>query len=173
MKLHAAESDDEILRAALKAALLAVYNNQTINQTISYSYSKKIDYGIGSFTISKTFTYKINQTVISPITAATVKTAADNVDKIPAAYTIQLNASAIVNALPTEEAITKAKQDVANGLTQVPAFEGAGYSVSDGGSPTAYILLSGKKYEVGFNLLDPKSVQDNIIKLITGTVVGG
>ena len=171
MKTHAAEVDDATLRAQLKASLLDVYSRQTIVKTISYTYSKKIDYGVGSFTISKTFSYSINQTVIPPADAALIKTAADNVDTIPGAYTVMIDTQTIVDSLPVESAISQAKQDVQNGLRQVPSFDGAGYSVSSSGSQSAYIVLSGQKQVVQFNLLDPVNAAADIIRAITNTVI--
>ena len=79
-----------------------------------------------------------------------------------------INAQDYVNSLPVEDALAQARRELENDLAQLPSFDGAGYTATDGSAPTAYILLSGKKYEVEFNLLDPESIQDNIIKLITG-----
>ena len=68
-----------------------------------------------------------------------IQTAANNVDKIPGAYTVKVNAQTIVDNLPTEQAINTAKQNVQSGLAQVPSFDGAGYSVKQDGTKTAYI----------------------------------
>lgn len=172
LKVRANEVDNEALRAALKSILLTVYNNRIFDRTFSYTYSKTIDYGLGSFTINKTISHRVNQAVIPSAEAALVLLAANKVDNIPGAYAIVINIGDIIDSLPTEEAINKARQEVQDGLAQIPSFDGAGYSVTADGIQTGYIILDGKKEEIEFNPLDPLTVAGNIIEYITLGLIG-
>ncbi len=171
LKIRANEVDDEALRAALQSILLTVYNNRTFDRTFSYTYSRTIDYGIGSFTIRRTFSHRVNQTVIPAGEAELIRTAADNVDDIPGAYEFMINTQQIVDSFPTEQVIEEARQQVQEGLSQVPSFDGAGYRVTADGGSTAYIILDGENQEVQFNLLDAGSVAENIINHITNRLI--
>jgi hypothetical protein len=176
LKVHAAEADAASLRQQLKNTLLQVYGMQKINKVVNYSYSYSKDFkvlGKVVYTLKINYSnkYTIRRTLIPPADAAIIKTAADNVDTIPAAYTVMLNAHDIVNSLPTESAIDQAKQEVQQGLTKVPSFDGVGFSKTKGGPQTAYIILSGKKYAVEFNLLDPINAVPNIIGMISSVTI--
>ena len=171
MKRRANEVDDESLRIALKTILLRVYNNRRFNRTFSYAFSRTIDYGVGSFTISRTFSHNVNQNVMTPVEAALVNSAADKVDNISSTQQIMISAQQVVEAAPTEQAITQAKQEVNDGLEQIPTFDGAGYSVTGDGVLTSYIILDGERKEITFNLLDPDAVYDDIINFISLSII--
>lgn len=179
MKQYASQADDATIRAALKSALLTAYDNRTININYSYAYKKSIsgnytyllvDYP-WSGTISKTFTVNKSFAVLTPAQADMLKTAADNVDKIPGAYTVMIDTQTIVNSLPTESAISQVRQEVQSGVAQVPTFGGAGYHAGMDVTRTAYVILNDKPVEVTFNLLDPATAADDILRLITQTTI--
>lgn len=169
------KADDESLRQALKTALLQAYNHRNINKTFSYTFDKTFSYETLIKTYTKrwnqTFSHTVSETIIPAAEAEKILVAANNVHKIGETSNIMISIQDVVDTLPVEDAIDRARQEVENGVAQVPTFEGAGYSVNES-TRTAYILLGGEKYEVVFNLLDPESVHDNIVDLISGELIG-
>jgi hypothetical protein len=96
----------------------------------------------------------INRTVLSTDTVNDLQIALNNVDSIQQTSERMFSAQSIFDAIPAAGAINQAREQVDSGLARIPSFDGGGYLLS----PTRYepyILLSGERRGVTFNLLDP------------------
>jgi len=169
LKAQAQQSKDgPTYRAALKSALQAAVNNATFSQSVRIT--KKVDFGIKE----KTFVFYDN-TLSYPVFGTTTKkrlqTAANNVDKIEPDFTVMINTQQIYDAIPKEQIIEETRTNVANGVTKVPVFKGAGYTMTRGLNQSVYVLLGNERIEISFNPLDPVSVVSNIGSLITKQIL--
>ena len=169
------QADSETLRTGLQAALMTAYNNRTFNRTYSYTFDRvfSYDYGVGTATKrwNETFSYTANVVVLQSNVASNILTAANNVYRIGETDSIRISLRGYLDNLPTDSIYAKARQQVQDGLSKVPGFEGAGYQVTIGEQQKAYIQLDGKQYMVEFNLLDPTNVHDNIVALVSQTLL--
>lgn len=169
LKRVAQLGDDASLRQALIDLLNAAYDARTIKVVVPrYTVSAGV---FGTITIypGRTTTHA----VLSASTAAQVKTAAENAPRIQQTSDLRINASAIVDALPTEQAIERARSEVDQGLARIPSFDGAGYEVrADTLTYTPYLILSGQRHGVSFNLLDPVAMLQGIGDAIAGLLTG-
>lgn len=168
LKTLAQQADDESLRDALKQALEEVYAQRTFSLSLDLSYTVSFPIiGNQTFTVYKnTWTRQ----VIPTDTANQIKTAAENVYRIQETSNIQFSMQNIVDALPTEEAINTAKQEVQNGLAQIPSFNGAGYTVN-GDSIEGYILLDNERKAIDLNFLNPEELLKGIGDYISSTII--
>ena len=91
-----------------------------------------------------------------------LQTAANNVDNIGPNFTIMFNTQQIYDAIPKEEIIEATRANVAAGVTAIPVFKGAGYTMTRGFEQSVFVLLGDDRIEISFNPLDPASVIDNI-----------
>jgi len=155
--------DDEF-RAAIKAALQAVYDNRTFSKKITISYKFPL---VGTKTI---YNKTVTENILTGSNLATIKTALDNVDKIEESSSIMISAQQFYDALPVEDAINTARQEVEQGLQRIPTLDGVGYTV-DNGVYGAYAILDGKPYNVDFNVLDPAELAAGIGRLIADLIV--
>lgn len=169
LKRVAQLGDDASLRQALIDLLNAVYDARTVKVVIpKYTVSAGV---FGTITIypGKTTTH----TVLSASTAAQIKTAAEHAPRIQQTSDVRIGASAIVDALPTEQAIQRARSEVDQGLARIPSFDGAGYEVrADTLTYTPYLILGGQRHGVSFNLLDPVATLQGIGDAIAGLLTG-
>lgn len=169
LKRVAQLGDDASLRQALIDLLNAAYDARTIKVVVPrYTVSAGV---FGTITIypGRTTTHA----VLSASTAAQVKTAAENAPRIQQTSDLRITASAIVDALPTEQAIERARSEVDQGLARIPSFDGAGYEVrADTLTYTPYLILSGQRHGVSFNLLDPVAMLQGIGDAIAGLLTG-
>lgn len=160
-------ASDEQFRDAIKAALKRALDNRTFSKKIVVKY----DFGwpVGTKTVySKTHT----KAVLTGKNLIKIETAYANVDRIPATSNLMIQAQQVYDALPVEETINTAKQEVENGLAQVPtSLDGVGYTV-DNGVYSAWAVLDGKTYEVPFNVLQPDELAAGIGRLIADNLVG-
>lgn len=165
LKTTAEQADDELFKATIKNALQQAYNARTFSKkfTLKYNFA-----GFGNFTVyNKTFT----KPVIPAPTATKIKLALDNVDNIQVTSNLKISAQQIFDALPVEEAINTAKQEVEQGVANIPGkLEGVGYKV-ESRLYTAYAILDGKRYEVSFNVLDPAELAAGIGELIANQLL--
>lgn len=165
LKRVAQLGDDATLRQALVNLLNAVYAARTVTVVVpKYTVSAGL---FGTITIypGKSMTY----TVLSSSTAEQVRTAALHAPRIQQTSDRMIGARQIVDAIPTEQAIQKARAEVAQGLALIPTFDGAGYEVSAADQTyVPYLILSGKRHGVTFNLLDPVEALAGIGDTIAG-----
>lgn len=167
LKRVALLGDDASLRQALIDLLEAVYAARTVTVVVpKYTVSAG---PFGSITIypGRSLTY----TVLSPTTAEQIRTAALHAPQIQETSDRRIAAQQVFDAMPTQQAIEKARSDVQQGLAQIPSFDGAGYEVAGGRTYTPYLILSGQRHGVSFNLLDPvealAGIGDTISRLLT------
>lgn len=172
LKAQAQQSKDgPSYRAALKSALLTAVNNATFSQTVKVS--KKINFGAKK----ETFTFYDNNgkalkyTVLNTPTKNKLQTAANNVDKIEPDYSVMINTQQIYDAIPKEQIIEETRTNVANGMTKIPVFKGAGYTMTRGLEQSVYVLLGNERIEINFNPLDPVNAIDNIGSLIAEQIL--
>ena len=175
LKAQAQESQDgPAYRTALKTALQTAVNNATFSQTIKVS--KKVDFGVKE----KTFTFynkTLNYNALNTSTGANtstrnrLQTAANNVDNIEPDYSVMINTQQIYDEIPKQQIIEETRANVASGVTKVPVFKGAGYTMTRGLEQSVYVLLDDKRIEISFNPLDPVSVIDNIGSLIAEQIL--
>lgn len=161
LKSAANAASDDIFRAAIASALQQAYDRRTFSKKITITASFPL--GIGSKTV---YNKTVTRTVISAANADKIKFALDNVGNIEATSNIKISAQQVYNALPVEDAITTAREEVENGLAQIPTLDGIGYTIENG-VYTAYAILDGKNHEVDFNVLSPSELAAGIGKLIS------
>ncbi len=162
---NAVNASDDVFRAAIKATLQEVYNRRTFSTTIKITHSFPL--GIGTKTLyNKTTT----RNIITGQNLTRLKFALDNVDNIETSSSIMISAGQFYDALPVEEAINTAKQEVADGLAQIPTLDGVGYTV-DNGVYNAYAILNGKPFNVQFNVLSPSELAAGIGRLIADGLI--
>ena len=159
LKNIAKQANDDIFRAAIKSALQKAYNARTFSKKITISHKFPL---VGTITV---YNKTITKPVIPKLSADKIKLALDNVDNIEISSNIKISAQQIFDALPVESAINTAKQEVDQGLAQIPTLDGVGYTVETT-LYTAYAILDGKRYEVNFNVLDPAELAAGIGDLI-------
>jgi hypothetical protein len=166
LKTQAQSADSEALREALRLALLSVYNNQVFSRrfTINYAFPSPF----GSVTVyDATFTRRI----IPEATAAQILTAANNVYRITETSNIRISAQAIFDALPTEQILSTVRQEVADGVTDIPTLEGLG-AVIQGGAVDAFVTIDGADHPVAFNVFRPADVLAGVGELLVELLIG-
>jgi len=161
LKAQALAGDDEALRLALKTALDTAYSLRSVTVDVTVT----VDLGL----FDKNFSHRTTATVLPADTAAQIQTAAANVHRIQETSDLKISAQAVYDAIPVDSALNRVRDEVEQGLAQIPSFDGGGYVLT----PTTYepyIILSGQKHGVQFNLLDPaealKGIADTIVGLL-------
>ncbi|TGD75816.1 hypothetical protein E4634_02815 [Mangrovimicrobium sediminis] len=167
LRRRAAQEDDDTVRAALREALYAVYDRRHIDYTVKVTVN--VDVVIATISVSKS--YRINRDVISAGDAADILAAADNIERIPETSEEVIAAQAVVDALPLEEAVDAARQEVARGLAQIPTLSAVGYSVVDGQYSGFARFGDGSEYRVDFNVLDPLALAAGLNRLVVESIV--
>jgi len=169
LKAQAQQSKDgPTYRAALKSALQAAVNNATFSQKIKITKKLKL------LTKTTTFVFyddTLSYPVFNTNTKKRLQTAANNVDKIEPDFTVMINTQQIYDAIPKEQIIEETRSNVANGVTKIPVFKGAGYTMTRSLNQSVYVLLGNERIEISFNPLDPVSVVDNIGNLISKQIL--
>jgi hypothetical protein len=161
----AVNASDDVFRAAIKAALQAVYDNRNFSRNINITYNFPL---VGNRTVYNT---TVTRTLLTGSNLTNIKLALDNVDNIEATSSIMISAQQIFDQLPLESAINTAKQEVEQGLAQIPSsLDGVGYTVVDG-VYNAYAILSGEEYAVQFNVLNPDELASGVGRLIADLAV--
>ncbi|GAB1268064.1 hypothetical protein NBRC116493_13170 [Aurantivibrio infirmus] len=158
IKALSLSADDEQYKAGIKAALLKIYNNRNFDQTITVSVSLPLG-------LTRNFSKRVNFAVLDTQTANRVKAAHDNAHKIQETSDLKISAQQIFDAIPSDAIISQAKQDVQDGLAQIPVFKGAAFTVSNG-SYSAQVLLGDEAYDVDINVLSPVELLQGIGDLI-------
>lgn len=166
LKLRASQADDEQLRIALEHALRTAYDHRRFKTTISgkvnlpspvsdYSYSRSFDYDILGANADK------------------ILQAANNVHRIQATSDIKVSASEYYERIPVDQSVDRARQELADGLSQIPVFNGAGMTVKNG-AYSAYILLDNVEYGVDdVNILDPADLLAGVTRKAAEVLAGG
>lgn len=160
LKQVANEGNDEVFRMAIKNALQQVYNHRVFSQTIRITHNFPL---VGTITV---YNRTITRTVLSTDIANNIKFALDNIDQLAVTSSIMISAQQIYDALPLEEAINTARQEVEQGLAHIPTLDGVGFTV-DSGIYTAYANLDGKRVEIDINVLSPTELAAGIGRLIS------
>ena len=166
LKRRALEGDDESLRAALEAALNRVYENRSVSFSASYS----VDFGFPFNTRITVFNRTWNERVLSTSDANSVKTAADNAYRIQESSDLRIDTQRVFDALPTEQILSKVKEDVDAGLAVIPTVDGLGY-VASPGRYEPFVTVSGEDKSVEFNVLKPSSVVVGVSDLLRDILV--
>jgi len=157
MKKRVLEADDESLRQALKIALDRAYDNRSVRVTVSIT--KKF-----GFPFNKTLTLysrDSNFTVLDTATANQIKEAANNVHLIAATSNIMISSQQIFDQLPTKEVIASVREDVTNGVANIPLVEGLGYRAI-GDRYEAFVTIDGKDRNIEINVLKPSEVREGV-----------
>jgi len=148
LKTRALQADDAALRDALEKALRQVYAHRIFKENI------KVVVNLPSPLKDYTHTESVNERVLSMTNANKILLAANNMKYIQTTSDTKISVQQIFDQIPVDEAVEKARQDVADGLKTIPTFGGAGMSVTNG-SYNAYILLNDEQYGAEFNILNP------------------
>ncbi len=156
MKAAAQQADDASLRNALQQSLLTAYGYRQVQVHVTVTYDFPV---VGARTLyNNTLVY----TTMSADNAARIQLAASYVPNIQTTSDLKIQAQAIYDALPAESTINQVKQGVAAGTEHIPAFGGAGYTVTRAGDRTAWVLLDGEPVGVEFNLLDSSVTESGV-----------
>jgi hypothetical protein len=108
----------------------------------------------------------VTRTLIDAATANKILEAANNVYRITETSNIIISAQEIIDTLPVEDAINTAKNEVEQGLTKIPEFNGMGYTVAND-VVEAYVILGDQRYPVEFNVLSPVEAFNGISELLS------
>ncbi len=166
LKLRASQADDEQLREALEQALRTAYNHRRLQGTVSGTID--LPSPVPNYSYSKSYNYDI-----LGANAAKILQAANNVHRIQATSDIKIAASEFYDRIPVDQAVNQARQELADGLSQIPAFDGAGMTVSNG-SYSAYILLDNIAYGVDdVNSLNPLELLGGVTRKVAEVLSGG
>lgn len=169
LKAGAQEADDEQLREALRQALDSVYNNRNYSRKVTVTKTFSVwPFAGKTYTLyNETYTRKI----LSDAEAASIAQARDNVWRIQATSDIMISAQQIFDLLPTDEVINRVRQDVQDGLQQVPIPEGLGYHAL-GDTYDAFITVDGVDHVTEINVLRPSEVQTGVSDLLAAILLG-
>ncbi len=162
---NAVNAPDDVFRAAIKAALQAAYDRRSFSKSIKITYSFPL--GIGTKTM---YNKTVKRDLITGSNLTRLKFALDNVDNIETSSSIMISAQDFYDALPVEDAINTARQEVEQGLQRIPTLDGVGYIV-DNGVYSAYAILDGKSYDLEFNVLSPSELAAGIGRLIADSLI--
>lgn len=161
MKKRALEADDESLRDALEASLIGAYDNRNVN--VSVTVTRKFGFPFDrSYTIYSTDT---DYEILDEAKASQVKNAADNVYRIGETESAVISTQDILDRLPTEEVIESVRAEVNDGVADVPAVEGLGYSAI-GDTYTAFATVDGSDRDIPVNVLKPSEVREGVGDLL-------
>ncbi|MEO0896427.1 MAG: hypothetical protein AAFY71_08525 [Bacteroidota bacterium] len=162
-------NDDATTRVELEAALRDLMNLRVLNFDYTFKI-KATGNGLSctsifspKFKISKRVTF--SQTVINASQMDLLRRAADNVQFIQPASDLYLDQQLIVDALPTAAELNQLRQNIQNGITQIPAIGGAGYiKTRNTGEFQYFLLLDGNRVPVGaFDPFDEDAVGGSIV----------
>ena len=150
LKTQAASGDSEALREALRSALLLVYDNRVFSHTFDIEYDFPDPFPKNVNVYSTTYT----QTILPPDTAERILTAANNVHRIGETSDIMISAQAVFDAFPTEEVFASVRQEVQDGIADIPTLDGMG-AVIVNDSVDAFITIGGVDHPVAVNVFKP------------------
>jgi len=160
LKTQAQNADSESLREALRLALLAVHGNQEFSETITVTYDFP-----EPFADATVYNQTVERRIIPVATAEQILAAANNIHRIGETSDIMISAQAIYDAFPTEEVFATTRQEVEDGLAQIPTLDGMGVTIS-GGAVDAFVTLGQQDYRVGFNVLNPTEATEGVAAII-------
>lgn len=89
-------------------------------------------------------------------TANRLVCAADNIYRIGETDSIRIRTQDIFDALPVREVLDTVKQEIADGVAQIPTVEGVSFTVFTAGFEAAAII-DGDEYPIEFNFFDPEA----------------
>ncbi len=151
---RAAQADNDTVREALRQALYEVYDRRRINYTVTVTV--RVD--VPGSTITVTERYPIDRDVVTPSQASDILLAAENIDRIPETSQAKLDAQAVLDRLPLDEALATAKREVEDGLKVLPGLAAVGYRVSGEDYTGLISFRNGREYSVDFNVLDQQAL---------------
>jgi hypothetical protein len=166
LKTQAQAADSEALRTALRNALQTAYDNEVVSVRVQVSYLFPSPFGLRTV-YDSTHTRR----VIPVATANQIQTAANNVHLIGETSNIMISAEAVFNAFPAEEVFAQIRQEVEDGVAQIPAIEGLGATIA-GGTVEAFVTFDDSDHPVGFNVLKPSEVLAGVAGLVTHLLLG-
>lgn len=174
LRAQAEEAQDgPAFRTALKNALLTVAANDKYSQPVKIT--RTIKFKIAGITVATREITFYNSTFNFPIIDTPTKNrlivAANNVDNIEPSYNVMINTQQIFDAIPKEDIIEETRASVTAGVTALPVFNGAGYTMTRGLEQSVFVLLGDDRIEISFNPLDPASVVDNIGSLMAKQIL--
>lgn len=164
LKFRALQGDAEEFRQALEDALFEAHRYRVVSGTI------RVNINMPSPISDYTHTHNYSERVINTTNSDRILSAAQNAHRIQQTSDLRIEASDIYDAIPTEEAIEKARSDLAAGLTNIPTFEGAGLTIA-GNAKTSFILLSGEQRAVEFNVLNPVELLQGIAEVVSDDLI--
>ncbi len=170
LKFQVQQADDASLRVALEQALLAAYDNRTINKTVSGSVS------LGSVPVygslgSVPYSYNLNVTILDTTNADLILTAADHASKIQASSDLVISSQTIVDNLPTKQVVGQVRQKVESGATQLPGVKEVSYDVVNGSYSASVLLSDDSVHTAGFNVLSLDEAIQGISDLLATYVI--
>lgn len=177
LKFRAQQADAEEFRALLEKALREAYKNRNIDT--SYTYSKSLgsfDVKISGIGVSIDFgkvskTIHVSQQIFTPDQASAILFAADNIYRIDETDSYVVSTNDFLDSLPEPSTIASVREQVQNGVKQVPNVESIKYVVA-GGSYTATVAFSdGSERNVEVNVLDVDLTIDAIGDLLAHYVL--
>jgi Putative Ig domain len=160
LKQQALAGDSDALRTALRESLLTAYGNRVFSRTFGIGFTFPDPFGRVSV-YNETFTRRI----IPEDTAEDILFAANNVHRIAETSNIMISAQAIFDAFPSEQIFDFIRQQVSDGLAQIPVLQGMGASIS-GGSVSAFVTFDDTDHPVGFNVLSPSEAIPGVADMI-------
>jgi len=92
--------------------------------------------------------------------------AANNLHLIPATSDLVVKGRQILDQLPAEEVIKRIRQELKDGVRQVPGVREVSYTVRGDDYEAAVIFADGRKFEVDFNVLNPRQAARGISELV-------
>jgi hypothetical protein len=165
LQARALEADDDALRQALRTALDGAYNHRTYSKNVKVTH--RFPSPFGSKTVyNETYT----RTILSPSQADQLLTARDNVHRIAETSDLMISAQQIYDALPTEDVISRVKQEVDDGIAAVPIPEGLGYrAIND--RYEAFVTIDGIDHDLAINVLRPSEVRAGVSDLLADVLL--
>jgi hypothetical protein len=121
----------------------------------------------GSVTV---YNETVTRRIIPVDTAERILFAANNIHRIGESSDIMVSAQAIYDAFPAEEVIATVRQEVEDGLAQIPAIDGPGATIS-GGAVDAFVTIDQTDRPVAFNVFSPSEAIAGIADLIAESLL--
>ena len=173
LKTQAQQADDAALRQALEDALRTAARYQTLNRRITVTHDFGDIFGAldrGSVGLITLYNNTFSQETMPAETANRLIFAADNVYRIGETDSIRISTQQIFDALPVREALDTVKQEVADGVAQIPTVEGVGFTLFTSGFE-AVAIIDGDEYPVEFNFFDPEASAVGLGKLLATQLI--
>ena len=167
LKTQAAAGDSEALRQSLQAALLAAHDHQVFSERITVTVAFP-----DPFPDATVYNQVVTRRIIPADTAADILTAANNVHRIGETSEIMISAQAVYDAFPTEEVFATVRQEVQDGVAEIPTLDGMGAVIVNDGVD-AFITVGGVDHPVAANVFKPSEAIPALGDLIADGLLYG